>query len=247
MEAQPADDASMVRYETVLLDLDHTLMDSDASEIAAFAETVRSIGLEPTDALFDSYTTINRALWVAVERGEITPNDLRVTRFERFSAAVGVDADPEQLAVAFTTGLGNNGELYPGAKAALEALAANHRLALVTNGLSEVQRARIERLDLGRFFDAVVISAEIGSSKPGTEIFDVTFDQLGVSDWKSALMVGDSLTSDIQGGSNAGIDTCWYNPHGKPAPGGHNAGPWPTFQIDDLAQLPPVAARGGLD
>ncbi len=234
----------MVRYETVLLDLDHTLLDSDASEAAAFAATVRSAGLEPSEPLFATYSSINRALWAAVERGETTPNDLRVTRFERFATAAGVDADPERLAVTFTDGLGANGELYPGARATLETLAAEHRLALVTNGLSEVQRARIERLDLGPFFDAVVISAEIGRSKPGTEIFDVVFEQLDGPDQKAALMVGDSLTSDIQGGTNAGIDTCWYNPQRKSASATPTARV--THEITALDQLASVVVDGSV-
>ena len=230
-----------VRYKTVLLDLDHTLLDSNASEQAAFAATVRSIGLEPTPELFAEYNLINKALWAAVERGETTPVALRTERFEQFVTAIGVDADPEALAVTFTTGLGDNGELYPGARGMLDALADRHRLAMVTNGLSEVQRARIERLDLGGYFDAVIVSAEIGTSKPGTKIFDITFEELGLPDRSSALMVGDSLSSDIQGGINAGIDTCWYNPHGNPLPDTAGA-PRPAHSIGQLNELPAVAA-----
>jgi YjjG family noncanonical pyrimidine nucleotidase len=230
------------RYPTVLLDLDHTLLDSDASERAAFAETVGSVGLEPTAELFGTYTTINRALWAAVERGETTPVALRVARFEQLVQAVGIDADPEQLADAFTAGLANNGELYPGARTTLDALAESHRLGLVTNGLSEVQRPRLERLDIGRYFDAVVISAEVGTSKPGTDIFDIIFADMDEPDRAGVLMVGDSLTSDMQGGANAGLDTCWYNPHGTPPPAEDSAGPWPSFEIKGLEELPAVAA-----
>ena len=232
---------SSVRYETVLLDLDHTLLDSNASEHAAFAATVRSVGLEPTPDLFAEYNVINTALWAAVERGETTPVALRTKRFEQFVTAIGVDADPEALAVTFTTGLGDNGELYTGAREVLDALAGRHRLAMVTNGLSEVQRARIERLDLGRYFAAVIVSAEVGTSKPGTKIFDITFEELGLPDRAGAVMVGDSLTSDIQGGINAGIDTCWYNPHRGPLPNAVD-GPQPAHTIEELQELPAVAA-----
>jgi HAD superfamily hydrolase (TIGR01549 family) len=109
--------------------------------------------------------------------------------------------------------LGANGELYPGAKQVLERIAPVAALGLVTNGLSAVQRARIDRLELAQYFQAIVISAEVGTSKPGTEIFDLAFDQLANPPKESALMVGDSLSSDIQGGVNYGIATCWYNPH----------------------------------
>ena len=114
-------------------------------------------------------------------------------------------------------------------------------LALVTNGLSEVQRTRIERLDLGRYFDAVVISSEVGAAKPSTEIFDLAFELLGSPAKASALMVGDSLTSDIQGGINYGIATCWYNPNH------HGAGESDRlegfdFEIDSLDLLPGIVA-----
>jgi HAD superfamily hydrolase (TIGR01549 family) len=89
-------------------------------------------------------------------------------------------------------------------------------LALVTNGLSDVQRARIERLGLGRYFDAIAISSELGSAKPAPAIFEFALAGLGAPARATALMVGDSLTSDIRGGRNAGIATCWYNPHRRP-------------------------------
>ena len=82
----------------------------------------------------------------------------------------------------------------------------------MTNGLGEVQRARVERLGIGGFFDAIVISAEVGTAKPGTEIFDIVFEALDAPRKESTLMVGDSLSSDMQGGTNFGIATCWYNP-----------------------------------
>lgn len=237
-------EAQSPRYPTVLLDLDHTLLDSDASEVAAFAETVASIGLAPEEELFACYRTINHALWQAVERGEITPVELRLTRFEQFVAAIGVDADPEAMATAFTDGLGNNGELYPGARVLLETLAEYHVLGLVTNGLIEVQRARIERLELEPYFTSVIISAEVGTSKPGTEIFDFVFSDLPNAEREATLMVGDSLTSDIQGGVNAGIDTCWYNPHSKAVQTAGSGAPQPTHRIASLDQLPQVAAAG---
>lgn len=228
-------------YTTLLLDLDLTLLDSETSEVAAFAATVRSVGLEPTADLYDRYRSINGELWAAVERGETTPVELRLTRFERFVTAVGIDGDPEAMATTFTDGLAANGDLYPGARAVLDRLLGRFSIALVTNGLSEVQRVRIERLDLGRYLDAVVISGEVGVSKPGSDIFDIAFDRLGRPDRRSTLMVGDSLSSDIQGGFDYGIDTCWYNPAGA-VPGA--ASPAPTHTIAALDELLAVAGPG---
>jgi len=203
-----------LRYETLLFDLDHTLLDSDASEVAAYAHTMSSIGLDDPDRHFDRYVTINREMWRAVETGTLRPDEVRFRRFEQFVAEVGVDADPVAMAEAFVWGLGAHGELYDGARELLDALAGRVRLGLVTNGLSEVQRARLERLELTRYFDAVVISSEVGATKPRREIFDVAFDRLGGPPTATALMVGDSLSSDIRGGRDYGIATCWFNQHG---------------------------------
>ena len=200
-------------YRTVLFDLDHTLFDSDASEALAFESALRAIGIDDPDEHFGDYDRINRALWAAVERAELLPSKVRTLRFEQLLAAIGLDADAVPLADAFAAGLARHGDLYPGALDMLEALAEHATLALVTNGLTDVQRTRIDRLGIGQYFDAVIISAEVGASKPSTAIFDIAFDRLGSPAKNTALMVGDSLTSDIQGGVNYGIGTCWYNPH----------------------------------
>jgi YjjG family noncanonical pyrimidine nucleotidase len=229
-----------VAYKTVLLDLDHTLLDSDASEVAAFDHALRSQGIDEPGRYFDGYVAINRTLWAGVERGELTPDQVRVTRFERLIASAGLEADPTTMAAAFTTGLGRFGDLYPEARPVLETLAGSVRLALVTNGLSDVQRARIERTGIRAYFDAIVISAEVGASKPGTEIFDLAFGVLGDPARSSTLMAGDSLSSDIAGGIAYGIDTCWYNPGRRPRPSDIEI----THEIADLARLPTVVRNG---
>ena len=204
-------------YETFLFDFDHTLFDSDASEALAFVETLVDFGVRDPSAHFATYQSINKALWVAVEAGTITPNDLRTQRFSQLAAAIGLDADPVALADRYVVAMGANGELYPGAFAVLEQLAASVTLALVTNALSEVQRTRIARLGIEQFFSAIVISGEVGPSKPSPAIYDITFELLNSPIKEGTLMIGDSLSSDIKGGSNYGIDTCWYNVHGKTA------------------------------
>jgi HAD superfamily hydrolase (TIGR01549 family) len=161
-------------YATVLLDLDHTLLDSDASEAAAYAHTMATIGFDDAEHHFERYVAINREMWRAVEAGSMRPDDVRIRRFEQFTVELGVTADPMAMADAFVWGLGAHGELYDGVRDVLDALAGRARLALVTNGLSDVQRARIERLDLARYFEAVVISSEVGVTKPRPEIFELT-------------------------------------------------------------------------
>ncbi len=144
------------------------------------------------------------------------------------------------ISKSFEVSLGAKGGLYSEAREVLEQLTQQATLALITNGLSEVQRARIERLDIEQYFDAIVISAEIGASKPGREIFDATFRALGSPTKDTALMVGDSLTSDIRGGADYGIATCWYNPHGKAADPDAKV----NHEITRLDQLPAIATSG---
>lgn len=222
-----------MRYGTLLFDLDHTLFDSDASEVEAYAHTMAMIGLADPGDHFDRYVTINREMWQAVEAGTMQPDEVRFRRFERFTSELAIDADPVAMAEAFVWGLGAHGELYDGARELLDAAMRVARLAMVTNGLSEVQRARIERLQLDRYFDAVVISSEVGVTKPRGEIFDIAFDALGRPAKDTAVMIGDSLTSDMRGGADYGIATCWFNRHGAPA------GPDDvvTHEVSELSQI----------
>jgi len=232
-----------VKYLTVLLDFDHTLFDFDASEAAAFSLTLASVGVDGPERHLDTFHHINRRLWVDVELGLTSPARVHVARFEQLIEATGLDADPVAMAGTFAEGLGANGDLYGGAREVLTSLAEHCSLAMITNGLSEVQRPRIERLDIGQYFDAVVISAEVGHTKPRAKIFDIAFSQLTKPSRATTVMVGDSLSSDIDGGTNFGIATCWYNPHGATAAAKHKI----THEVTTLEQLPAlvnVAAPG---
>ena len=222
-----------MRYKTILLDLDHTLFDSDTSEWTAFAQALDTAGIVEPMQHFTAYQAINLELWAAVERGEFSPQQVRTHRFERLVAQENFDAEPLQLADDFVAGLGANGSLYDGAREVLDSLSSKASMALVTNGLSEVQRARVDRLGIGEYFDAIVISAEVGAAKPGTEIFDIVFEALDSPSKDSALMVGDSLSSDMQGGANYGIATCWYNPNGQSVQRANQV----AHEISDLAEL----------
>lgn len=222
-----------MQYSIFLLDLDHTLFDTETSEVTAFRETMLAAGVHNAERYLSAYQAINLELWAAVERGEITPNAIRARRFERLVAEQGLDADPMQMADDFVAGLGAHGELYDGAHEVLQHLSETATLAMVTNGLGEVQRTRIERLALGDYFDAVAISAELGVAKPENGIFDYVFESLGYPAKESAVMVGDNQTADIRGGINYGIATCWYNPHGR-TPNGTDRS---DHEIDDLNAL----------
>ena len=224
-------------YSTLLFDLDHTLLDSADSERLAFSQAMEAAGVADSDRYFDAYVAINRDLWAAVERNDLHPDDVKELRFRKLLSATDINADVANLATAYACGLGAHGELYPGTEAVLDALASHATMGLVTNGIGQVQRARIRRLGLETYFDAIAISGEIGHSKPGVEIFARIFEQLGDPDRGSALMIGDSLTSDIQGGLNFGIATCWFNPAGMEPPPDIPL----DHQISELHELIPLA------
>lgn len=226
-------DSVTVPYRYVLLDFDHTLFDTDRSLELAFFDAMAAGSVDDPASRYATFQAINQALWKRVESQELTPPEVHLQRFVELVEALELDAQPAVLADEFAVGMGNHGELYPGARALLDDLAAlGLTLALVTNGVSQIQRRRIERLDLSDYFDAVTISAEVDCAKPDPTIFDLTFRELGEPDRSTALMVGDSLSSDIAGGRNARIDTCWYNPGGAQV-----RGLAPTHVIESLGSL----------
>lgn len=226
-------------YDVVLFDFDHTLLDSDTSLSGAFDRSMRSAGLHDADEIdrcYPDFDRINQALWRQVEAQQISPNDVRVRRFEELIGVLGLDGDAVAMADAFVDGLIVCGELYDGARELLDDLGGRCRLGMVTNGIGRVQRGRLERLALGASFEAVVISGEVGTSKPGAEIFDITCEAMGVADRSSVLMVGDSLSSDIRGANNATIDSAWFNPH-KSAPSNDVAATHVVGSLEEISAL----------
>ncbi len=227
-----------LRYDTVLFDLDHTLLDSDASHAAAFDATMSSIGIDDPSSVFEVFDRINQALWRRVERHELSPNEVKALRFRQFLDEMGLDGDPTEMGAVFVDGLTQNGELYPGAQELVEQLAGLVALGMVTNGIGRVQRDRLARLGIADCFHAVIISGEVGTNKPGAEIFDLTFEALGIAERSRAVMIGDNLGSDIQGGINAGIETIWFNPTGSV----NSTGIQPTHEVTTLDELPSLLA-----
>ncbi len=219
-------------YTHLIFDFDHMLFDTDQSEALSFQHALRSHGVADPEPLLGHYQRINQGLWREVEKGTISPNEVKSQRFATLAAEADLPYDPEAVAESYTAGLCDHGELYDGAGELVMSLADTFTLAMVTNGLGPVQRGRLDRIGLGGVFEPLVISGEVGVSKPRPEIFQLVFDAFPDTPRSNFLMIGDSLTSDVAGGRNAGIDTCWYDRHGA------NESPEePTHRIESISDL----------
>jgi putative hydrolase of the HAD superfamily len=223
-----------MKYELLLIDADDTVFDYDKAEAYAFGATCKDFEIDyEEERHLPVYRRINEAMWKALERGETDQERLATERFERTFEELGIEADAGAFGDRYLDHLEEADFLLPEAEATVASLAAKANLVLLTNGLSRVQRSRFARSPVTRHFDHIVISDEVGVKKPDPAIFELATKHYPEIAKERVLMVGDSLSSDIQGGVNSGVDTCWFNPREKPAP----AKPKPTYEIRRLSQL----------
>ena len=207
----------MPRYDTVLLDADMTLFDFERSEREALRQVLEARGYTADPETVALYLNINSALWAANARGEIDQDFLTVERFAAFMRVKGGSHDPRRFNRDYLEALGAESYLLPGAEEFCRALAAaGFELAIVTNGLPAAQWGRFNRSPLKDVIPHMFVSMELGCQKPQREYFDKVFSALGLADRSRAVIIGDSLSTDIRGGLAAGIDTVWYNPRRLP-------------------------------
>ena len=219
--------------EFLFLDLDDTILDFQKAERIAISKTIQDFSVEPTEELLDRYHLINKWHWEQLELGKMTRAEVLEGRFAMLFAELGVTVDPVAVARAYEHNLSIGHYFLPGAEEAVDALHKKYRLFLASNGTASVQKGRMTSANLYRFFEKVFVSQEIGHNKPSKEYFDACFAQIPNFDPAKAIIVGDSLSSDIQGGINAGIKTCWVNPsHAAP-----KNGILPDYEIEALHQL----------
>ena len=194
----------------VFLDLDDTILDFHKAEDVAIEKTFADFGIPATAENKALYSKINKGCWEALERGEITRTRLRSLRFERFFEAIGHVWMPGVHEV-YENYLSQGHYFLPGAEALLETLYKKYKLYLATNGIAAVQAGRVASAGIAKYFAARFVSEEVGFNKPSLEYFDACFAAIDGFSRDEAVIVGDSLTSDILGGVNAGIKTVWFN------------------------------------
>ena len=204
-----------MRYTWVLFDADGTLFDYARAESTALERAFAHNGYRFEPGHLVAYQRINHQVWLEFERGELAQADLQVKRFAQLFDELGLTGDPADLSHRYLVHLGGVPDLLDGAEELIRGLQGRVGLALITNGLASVQRPRLAASSISDCFDPVLISEEIGLAKPDPRIFELAFERMGSPARDEVLIVGDSLSSDIRGGNNYGIDTCWYNPAGK--------------------------------
>lgn len=223
-----------MKYEIILFDADDTLFDFKKSEREAFRNAILEFNIDYDENYhLKIYQEINTAIWKEFEDGLITQQKLKVERFKRLSDRLKIKFDENKFANAYMFHLANASFLYDDSLELIKSLHNNYKLAIITNGLKYVQENRIKKSIIAKYFEDIVVSEEVNVSKPDPKIFEHALNNINNTDKIKVLMVGDSLTSDIQGGINCGIDTCWYNPNRKE----NKTEIKPTYEISNLMEI----------
>ncbi|MBE5804278.1 MAG: noncanonical pyrimidine nucleotidase, YjjG family [Clostridiales bacterium] len=205
-----------MRYRYLLADNDNTLMDFNAAEKKSLQGALGHFSKPFSEEIFQVYHHINDLLWKALERGETTQAELKIERFAQLCRHYGwSDIDAKDLAVVFQDNLSTHADLLPGAMHLLQTVHGRMKIALVSNGVSATQRGRLSVCEFTHLLDAIVISEEIGVSKPNPLMVEKALEMLGCTDKREAVFLGDSHSADVAAAWNAGVDSIWLTRHGK--------------------------------
>lgn len=200
------------QYETLLMDIDGTLLDFNRAEEEAFKALLKIYGMEPLTQYAEEYHQINKSCWQAFEEGRMKRDEVLTSRFDTFFKSHGLAVDGREAEEQYRIFLEQGAYLIEGALDICEYLKKSYRMCVVTNGIARTQHIRLRACGLTPFFEKIFISEEVGSQKPQKAFFDYCLSRIEGARREKMLIIGDSLTSDIQGGVNAGIDACWFNP-----------------------------------
>jgi len=229
-----------MRYNTILFDADMTLWDFEASERCALAEVTRSLGVTPTPEMEQYYHEVNDALWYQFNLKQVTREELTFRRFADYLAFLGIPGDPAAVNHRYEQALANYSIMLPGAEEMCRTLAQHCALYIITNGLHTAQTGRFSKSPIKPYIRQMFISQDMGCQKPEKVYFDKVLQAIAPVDKRRTVIVGDSLTSDIQGGVNAGLDTIWYNPGHTPADPAIPA----TWEADTMDQVMKIILNG---
>ena len=221
-------------YKFLLFDLDHTLLDFDAAEDVALSQLLNEEGVEDIQAYKDYYVPMNKALWKDLEQKKITKAELINTRFTKLFAHFGIEKDGAYLAERYQFFLSKQGQIFPGVEDLLKKLIhQGYELYAATNGITYIQTGRLKQSGIVPYFKEIFISEQLHTQKPDALFYEKIGQQIAGFSKEKTLMIGDSLTADIQGGNNAGIDTIWYNPHHLE----NHTQAHPTYEVDSYQAL----------
>lgn len=224
----------MREFTTIFWDVDGTLLDFAYSERCALTQCFRTIGKEITEEIIQRYSEINDSYWKKLERNEITREKLLTERFLALFREFNIeDVDVEAFRLEFQKGLANIYAFLDDSLTICNALHGRVKQYVVTNGVTATQKNKLKLSGLAEIMDGLFISEEVGAPKPQKEFFDYCLEHVEEKDRSKILIVGDSLSSDIKGGINAGLVTCWYRPDDTENPTGYN----PDYEISDLHRI----------
>lgn len=223
----------------VLFDLDDTLFDFHKAEKIALTKTLVRFGIDPTEETLALYSTINATHWKRLELGEISREEVKVGRYRELFKTIGVECDPVKATAYYESMLAIGHYFMPGAPELLEELYRKYRLYIVSNGTAKVQEGRIGSSGIAKYMDGIFISQILGANKPDKQFFDICFAEIPDFSLSETVIIGDSLSSDIKGGINAGITTVWFNPKGIE----NDNDIKPDYTIKELSEVPGLLSQ----
>jgi YjjG family noncanonical pyrimidine nucleotidase len=222
-----------MKYSFLLFDADHTLFDFNKSEYLALKSALEELGCPSTDAHIERYSDINVKYWKMLERGEIDKISLKLARFVEFGREFGFEDKAEDLSDLYMENLAHESHLFDGALELVAKLSESYRLFIITNGVKSTQDGRFGVSPITKYFEKIFISEVVGAEKPSIEFFDAVANGIEGFDKSRALVIGDSLSSDIKGAINSKIDCIWYNPMKKSAPEGWDI----TYTVSNFDEI----------
>ncbi len=220
--------------KNILFDLDDTIFDFKTAERVALSKALITLGVEPTDYIISQYSKYNISQWKRLELGELTREQVKVNRYKLLFDELGIDISPEKATAIYEDNLCIGHYFIDGAENMIKSLyAEEYNLYLVSNGAKRVQDGRLKSSGISKYFKAIFISEVVGYEKPSEKFFEYCFEKIENFKREETITVGDSLSSDIKGGINAGIKTVWFNPNNEI----NNTQLIPDFEINKLSQI----------